>query len=152
MAQMFHIAILIYNLHFNKIYDIKSVILNVVQFLYSLKSGIYVMRDVQRGNEKRTVVEGTMYYTQEYIVIAFNTKRSSFLQSLLYVNAHWGLFYTLSTLHIFSCKIFLQEWTHANKSSQPSPTKLGVVTYAKIIKPHYNLLRKHVLTVEIKSY
>ena len=101
------LLILIYNLHFNKIYDIKSVTLNVVQFLYSLKSGIYVMRDVQRGNEKRTVVEGTMYYTQEYIVIAFNTKRSSFLQSLLYVNAHWGLFYTLSTLHFISY-IFMQ--------------------------------------------
>ena len=65
------------------------------------------MRDVQRGNEKRTVVEGTMYCTQEYIVIAFNTKRSSFLQSLLYVNAHLGLFYTLSTLHFISY-IFMQ--------------------------------------------
>ena len=32
------------------------------------------MRDVQRGNEKRTVVEGTMYYTQEYIVIALIRK------------------------------------------------------------------------------
>ena len=59
---MFHIAILIYNLHFNKIYDIKSVILNVVQFLYSLKSGIYVMRDVQGGNEKGTGVADTMCY------------------------------------------------------------------------------------------
>ena len=78
MAQMLHITILIYNLHFNKIYDIKSVTLNVVQFLYSLKSGIYVMRDVQRGNEKRTVVEGTMYYTQEYIVIALIGKDTLF--------------------------------------------------------------------------
>ena len=74
MAQMFHIAILIYNLHFNKIYDIKSVTLNVVQFLYSPKSGIYVMRDVQGGNEKRTAVAETMCYFQIHFEIGSEGK------------------------------------------------------------------------------
>ena len=55
---------LINNLHFNKIYDIKSVTLNVAQLLYSLKSGACVMIDVQENNEKRTAVAGTMYYSQ----------------------------------------------------------------------------------------
>ena len=37
VAQMLHITILIYNLHFNKIYDIKSVTLNVLQFYILLR-------------------------------------------------------------------------------------------------------------------
>ena len=106
---MFHIAILIYNLHFNKIYDIKSVTLNVVQFLYSLKSGIYVMRDVQRGNEKRTVVEGTMYYTQEYIVIALIRKDPLFFNhccTFMRIGDCFILYRHYILFHICSCKIF----------------------------------------------
>ena len=79
VAQMLHITILIYNLHFNKIYDIKSVTLNVVQFLYSPKSGIYVMRDVQGGNEKRTAVAETMCYFQIHFEIGSEGKDPLFL-------------------------------------------------------------------------